>query len=252
MQLSARPTVMSIAGFDPSGGAGVLADAKAFEQHCVHGIAVCTAQTLQTEHRFVSIQWEPEERILESTAFLLNAYPVRSVKIGIVQNMAMLSGIIKAIRAFDLNVNIILDPVIRATTSFQFWQSEIDRGLLFETLTQINLITPNQQEVLQLLPAANAKESAKMLRRYCPVLLKGGHSETETGVDYLFAGEQVEKLQPSITIVYPKHGSGCVLSAAIAANLALGLPLSESCRKAKSFTEKFLLSTTSLLGHHVS
>ena len=95
--MSARPTVMSIAGFDPSGGAGILADVKTFEQHKVHGIGVCTAQTLQTEHRFVSIRWEPEQRILETTRHLLSAYAVRTVKIGIVQNVVMLSRIVDTI-----------------------------------------------------------------------------------------------------------------------------------------------------------
>jgi hydroxymethylpyrimidine/phosphomethylpyrimidine kinase len=250
--MSGRPTVLSIAGFDPCGGAGLLADVKTFEQHRVHGIAVCTAQTLQTEHCFVSIKWEAEEFVLQSIEHLLDVYSVRAVKIGIVQSIESLASIVSTIRRADSCIHIVLDPVIRSTTNFNFWQDEINRSLLFETLEKISVITPNHDELLQLMPASSAKVSAEKLSRYCSVLFKGGHNKQTPGVDYLFSSGQTETLSPSTTEVHPKHGSGCVLSAAIASNLALGRSLSEACRTAKSFTEKFLLSNSSLLGYHAS
>ena len=84
---SNRPVVMSIAGFDPCGGAGILADIKTFEQHKVYGLGVNTSQTLQTENDFISIRWETENDILNALEKLLTHYDVKAVKIGIVENI---------------------------------------------------------------------------------------------------------------------------------------------------------------------
>ncbi|WP_457831488.1 bifunctional hydroxymethylpyrimidine kinase/phosphomethylpyrimidine kinase, partial [Staphylococcus aureus] len=94
-------------------------------------------------------------------------------------------------------------------------------------------------EVVQLVPAADAKEAAEKISHYFSVLLKGGHNEEEQGVDYLYYNGKVVKLNPNVVTVFPKHGSGCVLSSAITANIALGYGLEEACSKAKVYTEKF-------------
>src|SRR5665648_372914 len=85
-----RPIVMSIAGFDPCGGAGILADIKTFEQHNVYGLAINTAQTVQTENDFISIRWETEDHILKALETMLTHYNVKAVKIGIVEKISTL------------------------------------------------------------------------------------------------------------------------------------------------------------------
>lgn len=247
-----RPIVMSVAGLDPSGGAGLLADIKTFEQNKVYGLGVITAQTIQTENTFFSVRWETDENIIETIQKMLYGYNVKAVKVGIVQNIYSLHRIVSSVHAVDENIQIILDPVIRSTTGFNFWQEGISENLLYKVLEMVTIMTPNYKEVMQLVPDADAKEAAKKLSAHCNVLLKGGHNEEEQGVDYLFSSRQVLKLEPDIVTAFSKHGSGCVLSSAIAANLALGNDLANACRKAKSFTEKFLLSNPSLLGYHVS
>jgi hydroxymethylpyrimidine/phosphomethylpyrimidine kinase len=207
-----RPIVMSVAGLDPCGGAGLLADIKAFEQHKVYGLGITTAQTLQTESAFVSIRWERDDIIVQSIEHLLAHYDVRAVKIGIVQSINTLSKIVAAIHAFDENIKIVVEPVIRSSTEFDFWQSSMDESLLCEVLEKIELITPNYKETVQLVADADAKTAAKSLSRYCNVLLKGGHNDEEQGVDYLYTEGHLEKLMPDVVTVYPKHGSGCVLS----------------------------------------
>ena len=251
MQLS-RPIAMSIAGLDPCGGAGMLADIKTFERHKVYGLGIATAQTLQTESDFVSIRWDDDKQIIRAVEHMLSHYDVRAAKIGIVQSVTSLYRIVSAIRAANETVKIVVDPVIRSTTDFNFWQGNMDQALLYNILGLIELITPNYKEVVRLAPGLDAKAAAQQLSRYGNVLLKGGHSEEEPGIDYLYTQQEVLLLLPHSPQVFAKHGSGCVLSSSIAAWLAMGYDLATACKKAKIYTETFLLSNPSLLGFHVS
>jgi hydroxymethylpyrimidine/phosphomethylpyrimidine kinase len=244
-----RPIVMSIAGMDPSAGAGLLADIKTFEQHRVYGLGITTAQTLQTDTQFFSIRWEETDDILEAIEKMLLNYKVKAIKIGIVKNIDALDQIVSLINIIDSNIKIVVDPVIKSSTGFSFWD-EIDQAVLFQLLTKIFLVTPNYHEVLQLIPSTDAKKSAEELSSYCNVLLKGGHNKEEAGVDYLYTQNGVEKMIAQTETIFPKHGSGCVLSAAITANIALGDDLAVSCKKAKKYIEQFLTSNETTLGNH--
>lgn len=246
-----RPIVMSLAGVDSCGGAGLFADIKTFEQHKVYGLGIATAQTVQTENAFFSIRWEKEEDILDAMSTMLAHYKISVVKIGIVQSIRSLEKIVSLINAAGEHIKIVLDPVIRSSTEFPFWKQEVEEKFLHKILQKITLITPNYKEVLPLTRDADPKDAAIKLSRYCAVLLKGGHNEEELGVDYLYIMGESIKLEPKVVSIFPKHGSGCVLSSSIAANLALGQELTAACRNAKLFTEKFLLSNLSLLGYHV-
>ena len=248
--MAKRPIVLSIAGFDPCGGAGILADIKTFEQHKVYGLAVNTAQTLQTENHFISIKWEIENDILTALETLLNQYDVTTVKIGIVENIGQLKNIVSFIHLKNQAIKIVVDTVFKSSSGFVFWNEKVNEEALMEMLAKVFLITPNYNEVLQLMPAANAKEAAQKISAHCNVLLKGGHNEEEKGVDYLYTYNSVIKLPSGNSNVSAKHGSGCVLSAAITANLALGFDLQIACANAKKYIEKFLSSNNTLLGYH--
>jgi hydroxymethylpyrimidine/phosphomethylpyrimidine kinase len=245
-----RPKVISIAGFDPCGGAGILADIKSFEQHKVYGLGINTAQTLQTENDFISIRWETENDILKALETMLNHYDVKAVKIGIIENISTLQKIVSFIHQKNKEIKIIIDTVIKSSSGFNFWKEKTDEAQLFEILSKSYLITPNYNEALLLMPAANSKDAAQKLSAYCNVLLKGGHNNEEVGVDYLYTKTGIRKFIASTTTVSSKHGSGCVLSAAITANLALGYDLVTSCTKAKKYIEQFLESNDTLLGYH--
>ncbi len=245
-----RPIVLSIAGLDPCGGAGILADIKTFEQHRVYGLGINTAQTVQTENDFISIKWETENDILKAVDTMLSHYNVEVVKIGIIENILVLNNIVSFIHKKNKAIKIVVDTVIKSSSGFNFWNETTNEQLLFETLSKIFLITPNYNEALQLIPSANAKESAEKLSAYCNVLLKGGHNNEELAVDYLYMQNDIEKMEGNTNNTYAKHGSGCVLSAAITANLALGFDLVSSCKNAKKYIEQFLSSNHTLLGYH--
>ena len=247
---SNRPIVLSIAGFDPSGGAGLLADVKTFEQYRVYGLVISTAQTLQTENKFYSIRWETQAEILKAIETLLSQYEVKVAKIGIVENIEVLKNIVSFIYQKNKNCKIIIDPIIKSSSGFDFWNGKMDQKVLLEIISKVYLITPNYIEAAQLLPSKEAKDSARQLAEHTNVLLKGGHNTEEIGVDYLYTKNKVEKIEASGLSSYSKHGSGCVLSAAIAANLALSFDLLTACTNAKRYIEKFLASNTGLLGYH--
>ena len=245
-----RPIVLSIAGFDPCGGAGILADIKTFEQHKVYGFAVNTAQTLQTENHFIAIKWEVEKDILTALEILMNQYDVAAVKIGIVENISRLKNIVSFIHQKKTAIKIIVDTVFKSSSGFDFWNETINEEVILEILSKVFLITPNYNEVLQLTPSADAKEAAQRISSHCNVLLKGGHNDEEKGVDYLYSKTSVVKIASGNTDVSAKHGSGCVLSSAITANLALGFELQIACSNAKKYIEQFLSSNKTLLGYH--
>lgn len=244
-----RPFVLSIAGFDPSGGAGVLADVKTFEQHRVYGLGIVTGNTIQTEDAFHAMQWIAIDFVCESIEKLFGQYDIKAVKIGIVASLEYLKKIVAEIRRHSSAVPIVWDPVLKSTTAFEFTTIE-NQSVLSGILKEINLITPNYDEILQLNPKKQPKENAVQFSEYCAVLLKGGHHPSEKGTDYLFIGNRIEKLEPKVACVFQKHGSGCVLSAAITANIALNNDLYSSCTKAKNYIENYLNSTNQQLGYH--
>jgi hydroxymethylpyrimidine/phosphomethylpyrimidine kinase len=243
---TSRPFVLTIAGFDPSGGAGILSDVKTFEQHCATGFAIMTANTIQTEKTFYKIQWTSIDFVLHSIQVLFENYDIKVVKIGIVPSLHYLKQIINLLKILSPKIKIVWDTVLRSTSEFDFMIFE-NQTTLYEILDKIDLITPNYEEIKKMEQQGIDLET---ISQYCPVLLKGGHNPDEIGVDYLHAKEEVYRLLPKDNQYHPKHGSGCVLSSAIAANIALGEDLKTACINAKNYIEKYLNSNTSLIGYH--
>jgi hydroxymethylpyrimidine/phosphomethylpyrimidine kinase len=245
-----RPFVLSIGGFDPSAGAGVLADIKTFEQHRVYGLAINTANTIQTENEFVSIQWTKIDFVLQSIETLFNTYAIKAVKIGIIPSLDYLKAIVHSIKRISPATKIVWDTVLKSTTEFNFLDIQHEMELL-NILSEIDLITPNYNETL-LLGNNNStiNNIIENLIKYCPILLKGGHNPDEIGTDYLYTKDRFFRLSPNTTLVFEKHGSGCVLSAAITANLALEQNLFTACKNGKKYIENFLSSHPSQLGNH--
>lgn len=245
-----RPFVLSIAGFDPSAGAGVLADIKTFEQHKVYGFAINTANTIQTENKFVSIEWTANEYVLQSIETLFNSYEINTVKIGIIPSLEYLKEIVFKIKKLSPKTKIVWDTVLKSTTEFNFLDIQ-NQNELVTILNRIDLITPNYNEILKLGATEKSVEIiTEQLSKNCAVLLKGGHNPNEIGTDFLHVKNQFFRLSPKIIKLNQKHGSGCVLSAAITSNLALGQELLTACKNAKLYTENFLLSNPTQLGNH--
>ncbi len=200
----------------------------------------------------MSINWVSEDVALTQLELLLKTYPISCVKIGLVKSLDVCIKLVDVILAKNSAAKIIWDPVLSASAGFTF-HDNINADLLNKLLDRIYMITPNWEEVLQLLP--NEKEAllaAKALSKHTNVYLKGGHNTEDVGKDYLFTPN--EKTYPFNAklkrTAYAKHGSGCVLSSAIASNLTLGYPMLRACLKAKQYTTRLLESNAGLLGFH--
>lgn len=246
-----RPIAVSIAGFDPTGGAGVLADIKTFEQFHVLGMGVLSATTIQTERSFLKVNWLSYSEIIQQLEPLVANYAIAVVKIGIIESLETMDALVSWLLEMIPNCKIIWDPVLAASSGFEL-HSEIETSLLQGILKRIYLLTPNVPEARKLTGLLDEIESGFQLGEYTNVLLKGGHSAVREGVDLLIENKRpVDVDVKTAGKKTEKHGSGCILSSAIAAGLAQGWTLALACERGKEYTEKRLSSNKQLLAYHV-
>jgi hydroxymethylpyrimidine/phosphomethylpyrimidine kinase len=235
-----RPFVLTIAGFDPSGGAGLLSDIKTMESIGVQGLSVLTANTLQTEDDFYELKWESPEWIKKQVLMLCTRYKFSFAKIGIIQDLTILNEVIDLLKQRDIKV--IWDPVLKSSTYFEI-QREWDKEQLRQVIYKIELITPNKLEY---------EERFKHILN--PVqhnfLLKGGHDAVTDEVKDLLYYNGNKAIFAQQRIPSEKHGTGCILSSAIASYLALGEPMESAVDKAKVYVTDYLKSDKSKLGVH--
>jgi hydroxymethylpyrimidine/phosphomethylpyrimidine kinase len=250
---SERPRVLAVAGYDQSAGAGVLSDVKTLEAHGVYGYAVCTGFTFQNERMISRVEWFSKKDIFEQIDLCFAAAGFSWVKIGITSSMGMAASIIDHIRQHNPNARIVLDPVIRASSGRDFWDVP-EREEWEELASRCYLLTPNWEEMGWLYPGEDIHERCRALTRHQDrhIYLKGGHHPDLPGRDYLWSNGEVLVLEPADGngVISAKHGSGCVLSSSLAANLALGDGLARAAARSKRYIEQFLTSNKTLLGWH--
>ena len=265
-----RPRVLVIAGYDQSGGAGVLADVKTLEAHGVYGYGVCTAMTYQNEREIRRVDWLPEAAVFEQIDLCFASADFGWVKMGITASMGSAAAIIRHVRQHNPAVRVVLDPVIKASSGTTFWATpaagagsgheerragegsgHVERTAWAEVVAECFVLTPNWEEVGWLYPGEDVEARCRELSRGgSHIYLKGGHNPLFPGRDTLWSQGEALVMEAGESVVYPKHGSGCVLASSLAAGLALGHPLPEAALRAKRYTANFLTSNKSLLGWH--
>lgn len=242
--------ILSIAGIDPSSGAGITSDIKTFEAHGLYGLSVCTGISIQNDIHFENCIWTAPEDILSQIDILFDRFTIPVVKIGIVESWPTMLLILKKLYVLNPDVIIIVDPIIMATSGFNFHLEE-NQDVLDEIWNYCFLVTPNYDEIQHLYPKLDIEETIEHISKKTNLYLKGGHRKDKKGWDELYHSEIVMvNIPPSTKKISEKHGSGCVLSSAIASNLSKEIELEDAVREAKFYTEKFLNSNTSLLGNH--
>ncbi len=234
---------MTIGGFDPSGGAGVLADVKTFEQHKLLGMAVNTANTVQTEDTFYAVNWLEETVVFDQLNGLLSSYSFDYTKIGLLQDFDM---IIK-IKERMPNTRLIWDPVLSASAGMDMKHSLKSVNTV---LQHVYFVTPNWNEAKKLAGHADGLDAAAKLSAYCNVYLKGGHRQDRVGMDTVFHEGKTFDLRPKGKELAEKHGSGCVLASALASNLQHGFSIHKACLKTKEYVRRILASNETLLAYH--
>lgn len=242
--------ILSIAGFDPSSGAGITSDIKTFEAHNFYGLSVCTAVTVQNDIDFKNCHWIPTDLILQQIETLFERFQIPVVKIGIVQSWRALLDVLLLLHRLNKNVKIILDPIIKATAGFDF-HTEENQDLLDNIWEQCYIITPNYDEIQLLYPNFDIENTIEHISSKTNIYLKGGHRTDKKGWDELYhSGIVMVNIPPIHDAVTEKHGSGCVLSSSLACNILLNIELEDAAKEAKYYTETFLNSNDSLLGTH--
>ena len=254
--MTVRPYIMTIAGFDPSGGAGLLADIKTIEALKCYGVGICTANTVQNDREFINCYWTPIDVIKEQLTILMERFSVKVVKIGIVEDWKKLLQIVDFLQGYNDQIKIILDPVLSSSSGFDFEESPQkdnmrNTDLFEEVLNKIYLLTPNYNEIQKLYPQKNIDDAILTIQHRTNLLLKGGHRDDNIGKDQLFTKSgQAFILNPRTSNISEKHGSGCILSSAIAVHISKGFPILKACVRAKRFTEQRLSSNPSLLAYY--
>ncbi|MGO2101443.1 MAG: hydroxymethylpyrimidine/phosphomethylpyrimidine kinase [Psychroflexus halocasei] len=250
--MNSHKYILTIAGHDPSGGAGIISDIKTFEAHGLYGLSVCTAVTVQNDVDFKRCDWVATETILAQIDSLFERFEINTVKIGIVESWQVLLQVIKRLHTINPSIKVVLDPVFKASAGFDFHSKE-EQNILGKTWKLCTIITPNYDEIQSLYPEMTLEETLRHISRFTNVHLKGGHREDKKGWDQLHHSKIVTvHIPPTLTKISEKHGSGCVLSSTLASNLELGIELEDACKNAKLYTEQFLNSHPSLLGKHTN
>ena len=245
-----HPYALSIAGFDPSAWAGVLADIKTFESNGVYGFGVVSALTWQNDCEFDKVEWVAIDKIIGQIEVLLRRFEIKFIKIGLIESFEVLSELVKYLHErLDAPI-IIFDPILKASAGFVF-HNEGDNGLK-EVLKKVHCITPNLPEAHKLFGEDDLNTTLEELSEFVNIYLKGGHSEDNNVLDLLYTSDHTYAFTNDRIPNGEKHGSGCVLSAALTAQLALGNDLPIAAENANSYTWQFLASTDTLLGYHKS
>jgi hydroxymethylpyrimidine/phosphomethylpyrimidine kinase len=243
-----KPYALSIAGFDPSAGAGVLADVKTFEANGVYGFGVVSALTWQNDVEFEKVEWLDLEKIISQIEILLGRFEIKHIKIGLIENFDVLLKITDFLMSNIDNPVIVYDPILKASAGFVFHDT-IGQQFM-DVIKNIYCITPNIPEAEKLFGAEQLNEKLEHLSEHVNIHLKGGHSCENNVTDLLYTADHTYAFSNDRLPNGGKHGSGCVLSAALTAQLALGNDLPTAAENANSYTYRFLASNDTLLGYH--
>ncbi|MBB5207018.1 bifunctional hydroxymethylpyrimidine kinase/phosphomethylpyrimidine kinase [Chiayiivirga flava] len=245
-----RPTsVLSIAGSDSGGGAGIQADLKTFAAHGVHGLTAIAALTAQNTRGVRAIHAPPTAFLADQLDALFEDFSIGATKIGMLATADIIECTAAALDRHAAG-NIVLDPVMVASTGATLLAPDALAALREQLVPRAAVLTPNLPEAQLLLGRSIADLDAMRVAAVdlhamgaASVLLKGGHGDGETVVDLWFDGiERVEFAHPRLPV--EGHGTGCTLSSAIAAQLALGRTARDACRLACDYVHGALRHAT--------
>ncbi|MCL2793475.1 MAG: bifunctional hydroxymethylpyrimidine kinase/phosphomethylpyrimidine kinase [Spirochaetaceae bacterium] len=232
--------VLSIAGSDCSGGAGIQADLKTFSAHGVFGMSVVTSVVAENTSRVIGIQDVLPDMVKQQIDAIFEDIEVDGVKIGMLSNTEIMTAIAEKLLEYK-PVNIVVDPVMYAKNGAPLMESNAIDTLIKKIIPLAHVITPNipEAEKIANMEIKNQKDmedaALKINKMGCPnVLIKGGHS-TGDATDILYDGKNFSYYKKERINTKNTHGTGCTYSSAITSNLALGLSIVEAITNAKEY-----------------
>ncbi|KQT54748.1 hydroxymethylpyrimidine/phosphomethylpyrimidine kinase [Aureimonas sp. Leaf454] len=238
---STTPIALTIAGSDSGGGAGIQADLKTFSALGVYGASAITAVTAQNTRGVTAVEDLSPAMVEAQIDAVLSDMAVGAIKVGMVSRAQTARAVAGALRRHGRRV--VLDPVMVATSGDRLLRADAVAALVFELLPLADLATPNLPEAAILSESPVAGDETAMIaqgRRILglgarAVLMKGGHGSGPDSTDLLVTAETVDRFPAPRLALSNDHGTGCTLSAAVAAGLAKGLPLREAVGEAKLY-----------------
>lgn len=251
-------TVLSIAGYDPSGGAGILADIKTFAAFGCYGVAAITSLTFQNTVAVRGASHQDPEVLGSQLQPLLDDFTIAALKTGMLPTPESIGVVAEVISEYKLP-HLVVDPVVRSTSGFDLIDDRALQELVRSLLPLAEVVTPNLAEAerltgLKVSDLAGMRKAAERLHHLCQsessihppaILIKGGHL-TEMATDLLYDGHEYHTFHGTRIETRNTHGTGCTLSAAIAARLGQGASLVEAISEAKRYVERSIRSAPGL------
>ncbi len=243
-----KKTVLTIAGFDPSGGAGIQADLRVFNDFNLRGLSAVTALTVQTGRQVKEVRHVSTLFLNDQISALTDEYEVDAVKIGMMARSATVKFMERLLRKGTFK-NVVLDPVFYSSSKFPLLDAEGIEGVR-RLIQYVDVVTPNLEEasILSTRPVRTVKDMKEAATRIhsfgAPyVIVKGGHLK-KSAVDILYDGANFEYFEGTkLKVVRERfHGTGCLFSSAIAASLAMGKPIDKAVKEAKKYVMKVIES----------
>jgi hydroxymethylpyrimidine/phosphomethylpyrimidine kinase len=236
-------TALTIAGSDSGGGAGIQADLKTFAAHGVFGTSAITAVTAQNTLGVTTWQAIPADLVTAQIEAVAGDFELGAVKIGMLANVAIAEAVAAAILELDLP-EVVVDPVMIAKGGNRLLESDAIEAIKRELLPHALVVTPNisEAETLSGLGIASPEDMRAAARRILTlgprvVLVKGGHLGGPDSIDVAVSAHETFELRLPRVATTSTHGTGCTLSSAIAANLALGLEIRPALERAREYVD---------------
>ncbi|HET6231694.1 MAG TPA: bifunctional hydroxymethylpyrimidine kinase/phosphomethylpyrimidine kinase [Longimicrobiaceae bacterium] len=245
---AAPPIVLTVAGSDSGGGAGIQADLKTFQAFGCFGTSAVTAITAQNTLGVTAVHPVPIDVVREQLRAVATDLRPAACKTGMLATAELVRTVAEALREHGLE-NVVVDPVMVATSGHRLLDEDAERVLRDELVPLAALLTPNLDEAAILVGRSvddrdGMRAAARELveRGAAAVLLKGGHLRTDELVDVLWDGREWNEWRRPKLQTTSTHGTGCTLSAGIAAGLAHGRPLREAVKDALDFVHRAIRS----------
>lgn len=232
--------LLTIAGSDSCGGAGIQADLKTFSAHRVYGMSVITAVTAQNTQGVFAVQDIDPTIIQKQIQAVFEDIPVHGIKVGMVSQIETIKVIVDTLQGYP-HENLVVDPVMISKSGFDLLQPDAKAALIEYLLPMATVLTPNLPEAeeitgMKIETLEEMRSAARKIHQMGPktVLIKGGHLKGEA-VDLLFDGKDFTDYTSERIATKNTHGTGCTLSSAIASNLGNGMDIREAVERAKAY-----------------
>jgi hydroxymethylpyrimidine/phosphomethylpyrimidine kinase len=247
------PTVLTIAGFDPYGGAGIQIDTKTIHALGGYALSTATAITAQNSQGVSGMEAVSPHMLHQQLTTLLDDIEVDAVKIGMLVNSELIEVVADILKRYHLK-NVVLDPVLVSSSGTRLLEADAVDVMVMKLFPLCRLITPNLPETNQILGSdfkGSAKEVPQMAEGLFSmgarnILLKGGHTQEKDAVDCLVEPSSITRFSTPRLDTSHTHGTGCLLSSAIATHLAKGEDLASSVKQAKNFLFEKMQHASSL------